>query len=173
MSETTADHTNKVVNASKRWSDSIAIIGMSARFPQTENVQEYWKHLLAGDILITDFSEIDVRNAGVNDRTLSSSSYVRRGSTIRDADMLDAGLFNLSRREAEIIDPQQRILLECAWEALDDAGYTGEREHVGVFAGVGMNTYLLELLANPAVIASAGGYQLMLANDKDFCATRT
>jgi acyl transferase domain-containing protein/acyl carrier protein len=176
MPETTAkQQKNRVDNDSsttKCWSESIAIIGMSARFPQSQNVQEYWRHLLAGDMLISEFSELDIRNAGVNEQASSNSSYVRRGSIIGDADMLDAGLFNLSRREAEIIDPQQRILLECAWEALEDAGYTGEHEHVGVFAGVGMNTYLLELLANPAVIASAGGYQLMLANDKDFCATR-
>ena len=176
MSETTANqHQNHVENDSSKtthWSDSIAIIGMSARFPQSQNVQEYWKHLLAGDILISDLSESDIRNAGVDEQTSSNKSYVHRGSFIHGADMLDAGLFNLSRREAEIIDPQQRILLECAWEALEDAGYTGEREHVGVFAGVGMNTYLLQLIANPAVVASAGGYQLMLANDKDFCATR-
>ena len=90
----------------------------------------------------------------------------------RSADCIDAEFFGLSRREAEITDPQQRVFLECAWEALEHAGYTGDCESVGVFAGAGMNTYFLQLLSNPSVIANAGGYQLMLANDKDFLATR-
>ncbi|MBS1799655.1 MAG: SDR family NAD(P)-dependent oxidoreductase [Acidobacteria bacterium] len=165
-------HTSDGANVPGRWADGIAIIGMSARFPQSQNVQEYWQHLLAGDVLISDLNDAELHAAGVSEQDMSSHSYVRRGSAIRDAEMFDAGLFNLSRREAEMIDPQQRVLLECAWEALDDAGHTGEDGRTGVFAGVGMNTYVMRLLANPAVIASAGGYQLMLANDKDFCATR-
>ncbi|HZD49904.1 MAG TPA: type I polyketide synthase, partial [Silvibacterium sp.] len=113
-----------------------------------------------------------MRKAGVDDATLSSRGYVRRGNSIEDADCMDAEFFGLSRREAEITDPQQRVFLECAWEALEHAGYTGDGERVGVFAGAGMNTYVLQLLSNPSVVAKAGGYQLMLANDKDFLATR-
>ncbi|HTD55320.1 MAG TPA: type I polyketide synthase [Silvibacterium sp.] len=155
-----------------QWNDGIALIGMSARFPRSRNVQEFWEHLLAGNILISDFSREELRNAGVDDAALSSRDYVRRGNTIDDADCMDADFFGLSRREAEITDPQHRVFLECAWEALEHAGYTGDGERVGVFAGAGMNTYILQLLSNPSVIANAGGYQLMLANDKDFLATR-
>jgi phthiocerol/phenolphthiocerol synthesis type-I polyketide synthase E len=158
--------------AAKRWSDGIAIIGMSARFPRSRNVQEYWERLLAGESLISDFTEEELRSEGVDAGTLSSLDYVRRGNTIDEADSLDAEFFGLSKRDAEIMDPQQRVFLECAWEAMEHSGYTGDGERVGVFAGVGMNTYILQLLSNPALIASAGGYQLMLANDKDFLATR-
>jgi phthiocerol/phenolphthiocerol synthesis type-I polyketide synthase E len=156
----------------ERWSDGIAIIGMSARFPRSRNVQEFWDRLLAGEILISDLSKEELRQAGVDEATLSSASYVRRGNAIEDADQVDAEFFGLSRREAEITDPQQRVFLECAWEALEHAGYTGDGERVGVFAGVGVNTYLLQLMSNPAVLGSVGGYQLMLGNDKDYLATR-
>jgi phthiocerol/phenolphthiocerol synthesis type-I polyketide synthase E len=155
-----------------RWNDGIAIIGMSARFPRSRNVQEFWERLLAGEILISELSKEELRTAGVDGATLSSAGYVRRGNAIEDADLMDAEFFGLSRREAEITDPQQRVFLECAWEALEHAGYIGDGERVGVFAGVGMNTYFLQLLSNPAVMNSVGGYQLMLGNDKDFLATR-
>jgi phthiocerol/phenolphthiocerol synthesis type-I polyketide synthase E len=163
---------SKSVQDAGRWNDGIAIIGMSARFPRSRTVQEFWEHLLAGEILISEFSREELRKAGVDDATLSSRDYVRRGNSIDGADCIDAEFFGLSRREAEITDPQQRVFLECAWEALEHAGYTGDGERVGVFAGAGMNTYFLQLLSNPSVIANAGGYQLMLANDKDFLATR-
>jgi phthiocerol/phenolphthiocerol synthesis type-I polyketide synthase E len=162
----------KPVHSTGRWSEGIAIIGMSARFPRSRNVQEFWEHLLSGEILISEYSREELLHAGVDETTLASSNYVRRGSVIEDADYLDAEFFGLSRREAEITDPQHRVFLECAWEALEHSGYTGDGKRVGVFAGVGMNTYLLQLLSNPAVAASVGGYQLMLGNDKDFMATR-
>ncbi|HEX4066371.1 MAG TPA: SDR family NAD(P)-dependent oxidoreductase [Acidobacteriaceae bacterium] len=158
--------------AAGRWSDGIAIVGMSARFPRSRNVQEFWEHLRAGESLISEYSTEELRQAGVSEATLSNSDYVRRGTALEDADSMDAEFFGLSRREAEITDPQQRVFLECAWEALEHSGYTGDGERVGVFAGVGMNTYFLQLLTNPAVMENVGGYQLMLANDKDFLATR-
>ncbi|WP_058188402.1 type I polyketide synthase [Terracidiphilus gabretensis] len=160
------------ISNSERWPDGIAIIGMSARFPQSRNVQEFWQHLVAGDSLIVNFSEDELHQAGIDQAMLRDANYVRRGNVIEDADQFDAGFFGLSRREAEILDPQQRIFLECAWEALENAGHTGEGERVGVFAGVGMNTYVLQLLRNPGVLASVGEYQMMLASDKDYLATR-
>jgi len=160
------------VSSPEQWPDGIAIIGMSARFPQSHNVQEFWQHLVAGDSLIENFSEDELRRAGVDSSMLKDANYVRRGNVIEDADQFDAGFFGLSRREAEILDPQQRIFLECAWEALESAGRTGEGERVGVFAGVGMNTYVLQLLRDPGVLASVGEYQMMLASDKDYLATR-
>src|ERR1700761_5264994 len=160
------------VSSPEQWRDGIAIIGMSARFPQSRNVQEFWQHLVAGDSLIENFNEDELRGGGVDQSMLRDANYVRRGNVLGDADKFDAGFFGLSRREAEILDPQHRTFLECAWEALENAGYTGEGEHVGIFAGVGMNTYVLQLLQNPGVLASVGEYQMMLASDKDYLATR-
>jgi phthiocerol/phenolphthiocerol synthesis type-I polyketide synthase E len=152
--------------------EGVAIIGMSARFPRSRNVGEFWTRLLAGESLISTFTEEELREAGVDPGMLASRDYVRRGSVLEDADRFDASFFNINRREAEILDPQHRIFLECAWEALEHAGYTGDGARVGVYAGVGMNTYILQLLSNPALLANSGGYQLMLGNDKDFIATR-
>ena len=86
----------------------------------------------------------------------------------------DAAFFGYSPREAELMDPQQRLFLECAWEALEDAGYDPASfpGDVGVFAGAGMNTYALNVLADPEVLDSVGSFQLMIGNDKDFLATR-
>ena len=162
----------EISSNSRRWSDGIAIIGMSARFPQSGNVREFWEHLIAGDSLIADLSEEELRHGGIDDATFQDANYVRRGNVLDGADQFDAAFFGLSRREAEILDPQQRLFLECAWEALENAGRTGDGERVGVFGGVGMNTYVLQLLANPEVLASVGEYQMMLANDKDYLATR-
>ena len=80
----------------------------------------------------------------------------------------------MSPRDAQIVDPQHRIFLECAWEALESAGYAaGTTDHaVGVYAGASMNTYLFQILRDPALVESVGPYQLMLGNDKDFLCTR-
>jgi len=86
--------------SARRWSDGIAIVGMSARFPRSRNVQEFWARLLAGEILISEFSSEQLRSAGVDDATLLSPDYVRRGSVIDDADGFDAEFFGISRREA-------------------------------------------------------------------------
>ncbi len=155
-----------------QWNDGVAIIGMSARFPRSRSVAEFWTRLIAGESLISTFSEEELRAAGVDQSLLASLDYVRRGSTLEQAEYFDAKFFGVSRREAEVMDPQHRVFLESAWEALEHSGYTGDGARVGVYAGVSINTYFLQLLSNPAVLASAGGYQLMLGNDKDFIATR-
>ena len=103
-------------------------------------------------------------------------NYVRKGTVLTECDQFDASFFDYSPREAQILDPQQRIFLECAWEALEHAGYAGGgtgHKAVGVYAGASMNTYLLRhILRNPALSEAVGGYQLMLGNDKDFLCTR-
>ena len=156
----------------RRWQEAIAIVGMSARFPKCATVDEYWRHLRAGDDLLTAPTEGELSAAQINPENREQQHFVASGTRLEGAEDFDAKFFDLSRREAEIMDPQQRIFLECAYEALEHAGFTGDGESVGVFAGTGLNTYMLQLLGNPEILASAGGYQLMLGNDKDFLATR-
>ena len=156
----------------ERWHEGVAIVGMAARFPGCASVDEYWDKLLSGKDLLSRATDEDMRSAGIEPGSVEAEHFVRSGTWLAGAENLDANFFDLSRREAEIMDPQQRIFLECAYEALEHAGMTGDGERTGVFAGSGMNTYMLQLLANPGVLASAGGYQLMLGNDKDFLATR-
>jgi acyl transferase domain-containing protein/NAD(P)-dependent dehydrogenase (short-subunit alcohol dehydrogenase family)/acyl carrier protein len=150
--------------------EGIAIVGMGAHFPGSPSVDAYWKNLTAGTSLLSQATDEELRQAGID--PAAASHFVRSGTQLQDAENFDAKFFGLTRREAEIMDPQHRIFLECAYEAIEHAGLTGDGARVGVFAGCGMNTYMLQLLGNPEFIASAGGYQLMLGNDKDFLATR-
>ena len=158
--------------AVERWREGIAIVGMGARFPGCRSVAEYWEKIAAGVSLLSAPSDEELRAAGVDPAIAETMHFVRSGTTLEDAEKFDAKFFEMSRREAEMTDPQQRILLECAYEALENAGMTGDGARVGVFAGVGMNTYMMQLLGNPEMLAAAGGYQLMLGNDKDFLASR-
>jgi phthiocerol/phenolphthiocerol synthesis type-I polyketide synthase E len=155
-----------------RWPEGIAIVGMGARFPGSPSVEAFWEHLTAGTSLLSQATDEELRDAGVDPDSARAMHFVRSGTRLKDAENFDAKFFGLTRREAEIMDPQQRIFLECAYEAMEHAGLNGDGARVGLFAGCGMNTYLMQLLGNPELMASAGGYQLMLGNDKDFLATR-
>src|SRR5688572_29899407 len=104
----------------------IAIVGMACRFPGARTLDEFWKNLCAGIESIKFLSSEELKALGISGELLSSPNFVRAAATIEDADMFDASFFGFNPREAEIIDPQQRIFLECAWEALENAGYQSE-----------------------------------------------
>ncbi|HYG08471.1 MAG TPA: SDR family NAD(P)-dependent oxidoreductase, partial [Pyrinomonadaceae bacterium] len=152
----------------------IAIVGMAGRFPGARNVESFWKNLHDGVESLTHFSDEDLLARGINPELLRHPDYVKAGIILEDADMFDASFFGLNPREAEIMDPQHRLFLESAWEALEDAGYDAEEYagEIGVFAGSSMNTYVFNFYANSKLIESIGMYQTMLGNDKDFLATR-
>jgi phthiocerol/phenolphthiocerol synthesis type-I polyketide synthase E len=156
--------------------EDIAIVGMSARFPGCRTVGEYWAKIAGGESLLTTPTSEELIAAGIDPATAEANHIISSGTTLEEAEWFDAKFFGMTRREAEIMDPQQRVFLECAYEALEDAGLAPDDARnalrVGVFGGIGMNTYMLQLLGNPEMLAAAGGYQLMLGNDKDFLATR-
>ena len=154
---------------------AIAIVGLAGRFPGARNLDEFWTNMRDGIEVLETFSDADLDAAAVPAALREHPQYVRRGTALADADSFDAGFFGLSPREAQILDPQQRMFLECAWEALEYAGYAPDANEaaVGVYAGCGMNSYLLnQIHRDPALVAAAGGYQLMLGGDKDFLCTR-
>lgn len=155
---------------------TIAIVGMAGRFPGARNVSQFWQNLRDGVESIRSLTDAELLAAGVSREELSNPDYVKRASLLDDVPGFDALFFGLSPRDASIMDPQHRHFLECAWEALEDAGH-GPHEFdgsIGVFAGSGMNTYLLHnLLANRRLLESAGLFQLkQTGNDKDVLATR-
>ncbi|MBT9332217.1 type I polyketide synthase [Paracidobacterium acidisoli] len=159
----------------QRRDTAVAIIGMACRFPGARNVAQYWRNLCEGVESLHLSTDEELRAAGVDASMPDHPDYVRSGGVVEDAESFDAPFFGFGAREAEIIDPQQRVFLECAWEALEDAGYDPEKYAgaVGMFAGAGMNTYApVNLLSNPETVGTVGLYQLMLGNDKDFLATR-
>jgi acyl transferase domain-containing protein len=153
----------------------IAIVGMAGRFPQAADVAQFWRNLIDGRCAVRFFSDAELREAGVSPKLRDNPRYVAASGMLDDIDLFDADFFGYSPREAELMDPQHRVLLECAWEALERAGYDSERYPglIGVYAGTGMNTYLLSNLdANPGLLETAGGRQLTLASSSDFLATR-
>ncbi|THC44759.1 KR domain-containing protein [Streptomyces sp. A1499] len=156
--------------------DRVAVIGMAGRFPGAGDVETLWSNLEEGREGITVFTEEELAEAGVDPASLARDDYVRAKGALEDADLFDAGFFGFSPREAELLDPQHRVFLECAWHALESAGVDPARfeGRIGVFAGAGLNTYLLfNLMNNQQVLERSGMYQVMLASDKDFLATRT
>src|SRR5262249_41681959 len=106
---------------------------------------------------------------------LGDPQYVKAGAILEDVELFDAEFFGVNAREAEITDPQHRVFLECAWEALEAAGCDPARARgaIGVYAGCSMNTYALSnLLYNPAAVEAAGEFQAAIANLGDHLATR-
>ncbi len=154
----------------------IAVIGLACRFPGADSVEEFWENLLEGRESIRRFGPDELKAAGVPDAIAADPAYVpAHGALKRDPALFDADLFGYSPREASLIDPQQRIFLEICHELFERAGYEpGSIEApVGVFAGASLNLYLLRNLAsNPALVASAGSFPILIGNDKDFLPTR-
>jgi acyl transferase domain-containing protein len=154
-------------------SKDVAIVGMAGRFPGARNVEELWANLCAGVESVTFFGDDELRAAGVAAETIGDPRYVKAGAILQDVDLFDAELFGYSPREAEVMDPQHRVFLECAWEALEHAGcdpqsYPGL---IGVYAGSNLSTYLLRLHADPRLRRSVNMLQAILGNDKDSLTT--
>lgn len=152
----------------------IAIIGMAGRFPGAGDIATFWSNLEAEKESLVEIDEATVRAEGVNEEQLADPDYVRVGGVMKDADCFDAAFFGYSPREAEILDPQQRVFLECAWHALENAGVDPDRTEasIGIFGGAGMNGYQFSLFANSAIREQVSPYELFISNDKDFLTTR-
>lgn len=154
---------------------AIAIIGMSCRFPGADSVERFWRNLCAGVESVSFFSDEELLAAGVDPTFLTDPNYIKAGTILPGVDLFDAAFFGFTPREAETMDPQQRLFLECAQEALENAGYHADAYAgaIGVFAGAGISSYLLyHLQPNRALVRAIGDYQLVLGNDKDFLPTR-
>ncbi|HEX4497401.1 MAG TPA: amino acid adenylation domain-containing protein, partial [Thermoanaerobaculia bacterium] len=160
--------------AGGRGGTGIAIVGMACRFPGADSIERFWANLTGGIESISFFTDEQLRAAGVPAADLADPRYVRARGIVSGVAEFDAGFFGYSPREAEIMDPQQRVFLECAWEAFEDAGLDPARIRgdVAVFAGVGMNTYVFNLLPDPEILDSVGSFQITIGNDKDFLASR-
>ncbi|HYR07710.1 MAG TPA: amino acid adenylation domain-containing protein, partial [Longimicrobium sp.] len=152
----------------------VAVVGMSGRWPGAADVESFWRNLRDGVESISFFSEEELRREGVDPGLLADPRFVRAGGIIPDIDRFDAGFFGFTPLDATILDPQQRLWLECAWEAMEHAGYVpGETPNVGVYAGTEGSGYYRLLMADRELEALAGEFSLHLANDKDALTPRT
>lgn len=159
----------------KKANNDIAIIGMAGRFPGADNIDEFWNLLTEGREGTSFFTDAEL------DKTVSAAlkqdpAYVKARGIINGADEFDAAFFGFNPRSAELMDPQQRIFLEIAWEALETTGYLPQKYNgsVGVFAGCGYNTYFTHnVLAHPDKVDQYGHFNVRTLNEKDYIATRT
>ncbi|MFB6364150.1 beta-ketoacyl synthase N-terminal-like domain-containing protein [Paenibacillus elgii] len=139
----------------------IAIIGMAGRFPGASDLEQFWTNLRNGQESITSFKEPE-------------KNRVHAAGILEGAADFDAVFFGMTPREAEMTDPQHRLFLECAYEALESAGYPPTRcpERVGVYAGSGQSDYLQHVLSHDELAESFGPFQIGIGNYPDFLATR-
>ncbi|WP_431111396.1 SDR family NAD(P)-dependent oxidoreductase [Variovorax paradoxus] len=126
----------------------IAIVGMAGRFPGADDVDAFWRNVQGGVESVYRFTDDELRARGVPQSLLDDPEYVKAGVRFEGFDQFDAGFFGYTPREAETLDPQQRIFLECAWASLEHAGCDTARwpGKVGVYAGEGANLYLIRNL---------------------------
>ncbi len=156
--------------------NDIAIVGMALRVPGARTVDAFWSNLVEGVESIRDLTDEELLAAGESEERLRHPRYVRRAAELPDMEMFDADFFGMSPKEAAIMDPQHRQFLECAWEAMEDAGRMPDTAAgpVGVFAGCGMGSYFyFNVCSNRQLVDQVGMFLLRhTGNDKDFLATR-
>ena len=156
--------------------EAVAVIGMAGRFPGARDLDAFWRNLRDGVESVRTLTDEEILSEpGVDPAVVAQPNLVRAGALLDDVDLFDADFFGISPREAELLDPQQRVFLECAWEALERAGYAveGYEGWIGLFAGISLSTYLFNNLAtHPEIVPAVGPFQLLLANDRDYFTTR-
>jgi acyl transferase domain-containing protein len=148
--------------------DAIAIVGMAGRFPGAAGVDEFWRNLRQGTESVTFFTEEELLASGLHPLIVRHPNFVKAKGVLDGVDLFDALFFGYTPKEAQLMDPQHRIFLECGWHALENAGYSSEsyRGAIGVFAGAAFNQYLYN-----NVFRHPDGAQA-IAYDKDFLSTR-
>jgi amino acid adenylation domain-containing protein len=165
----------KINGVSANDGNDIAIIGMAVRYPGARNIDEFWANLRNGVESIKRLSDEDLLKAGVDPKLLSDENYVKACACMDDVESFDALFFGFNPREVQLMDPQHRVILECAWSALEHAGYVPDEsgQSIGIFTGVARDAYLTNNLVTHAdLLKATSDYSLMIGNEKDFPATR-
>lgn len=154
--------------------ERVAIIGMAGRFPGAQKISEFWQNIRNGNNSITFLSAQELLSSGIDPAVLNDPNYVKAYSSLEDIEFFDASFFGYSPREAEIIDPQHRIFLECAWEALENAGYDTElyKGSIGFYAGTALNSYIINLYSNRNFRESLDNVQVVVGNVMGLMPTR-
>ncbi|MBA2681048.1 MAG: SDR family NAD(P)-dependent oxidoreductase, partial [Ktedonobacteraceae bacterium] len=163
----------------RQGSADIAILAMTGRFPGAESVEQFWHNLQNGVESITFFDEEELLRAGVDPAVVRDPQYVKARPMLPPelVEQFDAAFFGYSPREAELLDPQHRLFLECCWEVLERAGYAPQQYagRIGVFGGANISTYLHAILQQPDLVASLheifSDYQIAISMDKDSLTT--
>lgn len=151
----------------------IAVIGMAGRFPQAEDIPQFWENLVSGVDAISRFTAEELEDMGVAAQLLTDERYVRAKGVIPHLDSFDASFFNYAPADAQLMDPQVRVLHEEVFHALEDAGYSaeGRPESIGLFLG-STNNMAWEAHTLSRYLKDGPTFAGMQLNDKDFAATR-
>lgn len=147
----------------------VAIIGMSGKFPGAENIAQYWENLDTAREGITHYNADQLAAQGIKDLP-EGSNFVGSVGKLDKPEWFDSDFFGFSHTEAEVMDPQVRVMLECAWEAFEDAGYNPKAYdgYVGVFAGASPNeTWEAKTLLSGKE-QQLGAFETELLKNKDF-----
>lgn len=171
MHDSSAKPTNSVPD------NAVAIVGLALRVPGANDPESFWKNLAAGKETISHFKREELECPEEFDRP----DYVPAKGIVENVEDFDASFFGMLPREAEVTDPQQRVFLELAWEAMERSGYRPGKDdlRVGVYASAYMNSYMLanlcsnrEFLDETVGQIRTGSLQTEIGNDKDYLATR-
>lgn len=154
--------------------DQIAVVGMAARLPGANDIDEFWRNVEGGVESIETYADAQLLAAGIDADELARGDYVKRGAMLQGIELFDAALFGLTASEAKIMDPQQRLALQCALEALDNAGMTAESHagRIGVYFGKSEALYLLENVLPSGLLRTLGRMPLMNLNSKSYAASQ-
>src|SRR3954462_1331921 len=148
---------------------------MAGRFPGAETIEEFWANLVAGKESVSFFTDDELAESGLDAAALKQRGrYIPARGILKDADCFDAAFFGVHPKEAEVMDPQQRVFLETCWLALERAGYSpSQMGPVAVFGGATFNTYYQHVLqSRPDLIELVGAESVMLGNEKDYLTSR-
>lgn len=154
--------------------DAVAIIGMACRLPGARTPEAFWRNLRDGVESISFFDDEELLESGVESGLLGLPFFVKAKPVLEGVDRFDAAFFGINPREAELMDPQHRIFLELAWEALERAGYDpyASDAAIGVFAGASGSAYLLQnLVHSSSALKLQNMTQLRIGNGLDFLTT--
>ncbi len=160
--------------ASRDERPAFAVVGLAGRFAGARNVAEFWANLANGREATRPVTAEDLVRQNLDPKLLDDPDYVRLCFHLEEAECFDAAFFGMTPREVELMDPQQRIFLETAYAALEDAGYDATRfdGKIGVFGGVGRNPYLYDNIARrPDFADRLIEHHLQIGNERDFPAT--
>lgn len=152
----------------------VAIIGMSGRFPGAADPDQFWENIKNGIASLSHFTDEELLENNIAPELLAHPDFIKAGYILDDVDQFDAEFFHISNSEAELMDPQQRLFLEAAWQAMENSGYVpGQGEDiVGVFASAAFSTYFLNLLNDFTLAKPTKTLSVLLGNDKDYLASR-
>ncbi|WP_260985208.1 type I polyketide synthase [Bacillus pumilus] len=160
-----------VKNTSQEHTD-IAIVGMAGRFPGASSLEDFWQRLVNGEEMIHFFTEEELKKAGLDASVYQHPNFIGAKGRLQEIEGFDADFFNYSAREAELMDPQFRLLHECAWEALENAGCDPDRMagKIGVYTGTSPNHEWLTRFAHQ--MEATEQFSAMLLNDREFFSTQ-